>query len=193
MSIKTPEVPNTGQDADLLDEKVNPNEDDLLGENEPKPEDKPDLDYEIELPEGKEMAEEEVKSFKELAKDLGLSKEQAQKLLGKQLEQSGQQEAKVQAQLAELSNQWIQKVKEDPEIGGPKLAETIQNSKLVLNKFASEEMKGIIKGAKLSNNPEFLRFLNNIGKAIGNDKFVGLDNLENHKDRSAADILYPKA
>lgn len=166
--------------------------DDSDGKDAPKPVE--EEDYELEAPEGVELEQEQLAEVKAFAKELGVSKEQAQKLLAKNLELQSRFNENSMTRLDSASKEWAQQAKSDKEIGGDQFANTIEQGKSVLNKFATEDFKGILKASKLSHHPEVLRFLSRIGKAIGNDEFIGLENNTNTgKEKSFAERMYPSA
>lgn len=129
-------------------------------------------DYEFTFAEGIEIDSEVLGNLKEVAKELGLSQEQAQKVadLGaKQAERWAQaQQDAMQAAEAE----WIDTIKADKEIGGDKLNETVAVAVRAIDRFGSPEFKTFLKESRLGNHPEMIRFAYQAGKAIADDSVV---------------------
>lgn len=135
-----------------------------------KTEGAPDQYEEFKAPEGQQFDPEVLTNFKEIAKDLNLSQEAAQKMLDKM----GPVVAQRQAQQVEaLRNQWADQSTADKEFGGEKLNENLGVARKALDTFGSPELKSLLNESGLGNHPEFIRLLYRAGKAISEDNFVG--------------------
>lgn len=133
--------------------------------------------YEFKVAEGLELDQALVEQFTPVAKELGLSNEQAQKLVdlyGSQIQ--AQHKAAVEAWHGQISA-WGASVKADKEIGGENLQPAIRAAESVLEKFGTPELKAILgapsaenpKGMGLGNHPEVMRVLVRIGKEFNED------------------------
>jgi hypothetical protein len=145
----------------------------------PAPEDKPETTeaapetvYEFTMPEGVEIDPATLGNLTELSKELGLTKEQAQKVadLGAQQAQRWAQ-AQEQA-INDVSAQWIDTVKTDKEIGGDRMAEKLAVAKRALDRFGSPELTQLLDESRLGNHPELIRAFYRAGKAISDDALV---------------------
>lgn len=126
--------------------------------------------YEFVAPEGKEFDAETIGQFSEIAKELNLSQEAAQKLV----ETMGPKIAERQmAQVEMVRNEWAQQAQSDKEYGGDKLQENLAVAKKALDSFGSPELRALLNESGLGNNPEVIRFMYRAGKAISEDTFVG--------------------
>lgn len=135
-----------------------------------KAEGAPEEYEEFTAPEGQQFDPEVINNFKEVAKDLNLSQEAAQKMLDKM----GPVMAQRQTQQVEaLRTQWAEQSTADKEFGGEKLAENLGVARKALDSFGSPELKSLLNESGLGNHPEFIRLLYRAGKAIGEDSFVG--------------------
>lgn len=135
-----------------------------------KAEGAPEQYEEFKAPEGQEFDPEVLNNFKEVAKELNLSQEAAQKMLDKM----GPVVAQRQAQQVEaLRSQWAEQSTADKEFGGEKLQENLGVARKALDTFGSPELKGLLNESGLGNHPEFIRLLYRAGKAISEDNFVG--------------------
>lgn len=140
--------------------------------------------YEFTAGEGQELDKEAVAAFEPIARELGLSNEQAQKIVdvyGSTImpQIAKQQEAAWQKQVTE----WAETVKADKELGS---VESIGYAQKALDQFGSPELNEFLLQG-FGNHPEFVRIFSKIGKAMSEDGFVS-GSSENA--RSAADVLF---
>lgn len=130
----------------------------------------PEQYEEFTAPEGQQFDPEVINNFKDVAKELNLSQEAAQKMLDKM----GPVVAQRQTQQVEaLRTQWAEQSTADKEFGGEKLTENLGVARKALDTFGSPELKSLLNESGLGNHPEFIRLLYRAGKAIGEDNFVG--------------------
>lgn len=170
-----------GTEPSKTDDKANP---------EPKGDDKKPVSaapekYEFTAGEGQELDKEAVAAFEPIARELGLSNEQAQKIVdvyGSTImpQIAKQQEAAWQKQVTE----WAETVKADKELGS---VESIGNAQKAMDQFGTPELKQYLNDSGLGNHPELFRIFSRIGKAMSEDGFVS-GSSENA--RSAADVLF---
>ncbi|MEY0909923.1 peptidase [Providencia rettgeri] len=170
-----------GTEPSKTDDKANP---------EPKGDDKKPVSaapekYEFTAGEGQELDKEAVAAFEPIAREIGLSNEQAQKIVdvyGSTIipQIAKQQEAAWQKQVTE----WAETVKADKELGS---VESIGNAQKAVDQFGTPELKQYLNDSGLGNHPELFRIFSRIGKAMSEDGFVS-GSSENA--RSAADVLF---
>ncbi|WP_272657399.1 peptidase [Providencia sp. PROV118] len=170
-----------GAEPSKTDDKANP---------EPKGDDKKPVSaapekYEFTAGEGQELDKEAVAAFEPIAREIGLSNEQAQKIVdvyGSTIipQIAKQQEAAWQKQVTE----WAETVKADKELGS---VESIGNAQKAMDQFGTPELKQYLNDSGLGNHPELFRIFSRIGKAMSEDGFVS-GSSENA--RSAADVLF---
>lgn len=126
--------------------------------------------YEFTAPEGQELDGEFVKVYSEVARDLNLTQENAQKLIDKVSPVIQQQQmAKIEA----IRTEWANQSKVDKEFGGEKLEENLGIAKQALDKFGSPALKDLLNASGFGNHPELIRFFYKAGKALSADTFVG--------------------
>lgn len=143
--------------------------------------------YEFATPEGMQFDDAVVGAFGEVAKDLNLSQEAAQKILDKVGPvMAAQQNEALQA----ASNEWAEASKTDKEFGGDKLNENLAVAKKAMDQFASPELRTLLNESALGNNPEVIRMFYRVGKAISEDGFVVGGNAKN-SEQTTAQRLYP--
>lgn len=138
------------------------------GEQGKKPEGAP-KSYEFKAAEGTTFDDAVIGAFSEVAKDLNLSQEDAQKVLDKvaPVIQARQAEQITAAQTA-----WAEQSKADKEFGGDKLQENLAVAKQALDTFGTPELRTLLNESGMGNHPEVIRFMVRAGKAISEDRFV---------------------
>ncbi|MEY0213730.1 peptidase [Providencia rettgeri] len=170
-----------GAEPSKTDDKANP---------EPKGDDKKPVSaapekYEFTAGEGQELDKEAVAAFEPIAREIGLSNEQAQKIVdvyGSTImpQIMKQQNEAWQQQTAE----WAETIKADKELGS---VESIGNAQKAMDQFGTPELKQYLNDSGLGNHPELFRIFSKIGKAMSEDGFVS-GSSEN--TRSTADVLF---
>ena len=139
------------------------------GDPAEKPQGAPEK-YEFTAPEGKQFDAEIIGKYSEIAKELNLTQDAAQKLV----ESMGPKIAERQlAQVEAIRNEWAQQSQVDKEFGGDKLNENMAVAKKALDSFGTPELRTLLVQSGLGNNPEVIRFMYRAGKAISEDTFVG--------------------
>jgi hypothetical protein len=125
--------------------------------------------YEFTAEQGKEFDPEVLTAFSEVAKELNLPQDAAQKLLDKMAPTIV---ARQMEQLDVVRNEWSQASQSDKEFGGDKLQENLAVAKKALDSFGTPELRSLLNESGLGNNPEVIRFMFRAGKAISEDRFV---------------------
>lgn len=115
---------------------------------------------------GVQASPEDAQIFKDVARELDLSQEKAQKLYNLSLEKVT---AINQQKLLTAQKQWEQAVFNDKEIGGQNLQQTSRNVKLALKEFGNPTFSKLMTVTGLGSHPAVIKLLNKVGAAIGND------------------------
>lgn len=156
---------------------------------EPKPTDPPapgatpeEIVYEFQLPEGVQFADGEVDEFKNVAKELKLPKDAAQKIVDIATKR---EQARSEA-FANTVREWADTTKADKELGKE---ENLALAKKAIDTFGSPELKTVLDSSGLGNHPEVVRAFLKIGRQISEDSIVGKGQGSN-APRDTADILY---
>lgn len=149
--------------------------------------------YEFKAPEGRHFDNEVISSFSEIAKELNLTQESAQKMLDK----VGAKIEERQAQrFSAVSQEWAQASQADKEFGGDKITANLAIAKKALDAFGTPELRSLLNESGLGNHPELIRFFYRAGKSISEDQYVVMGGTANNsrptvKDfASAASALY---
>ena len=125
--------------------------------------------YEFKVPEGRTFDPEVMTAYSQVAKELNLSQEAAQRLL----DAVGPKMAERQmAQVEAVRNGWAESSKTDREFGGEKLSENLSVAKKALDQFGTTELRALLNESGLGNHPEVIRFMYRAGKAISEDRMV---------------------
>lgn len=135
-----------------------------------KPEGAPEK-YEFKSPEGGSAFDDGViEQFSEVARELNLPQEAAQKVLDKM---GPALQARQLENIQAARTMWADSAKTDKEFGGEKLTENLAVAKKALDQFGSPELRTLLNESGLGNHPEMIRVLYRAGKAISEDRFVG--------------------
>jgi hypothetical protein len=125
--------------------------------------------YEFKAPEGQEFDGDTITAYSEVARELKLSQDAAQKLL----DVMGPKMAERQmAQIQAVQGAWMEASKQDKEFGGPALAENLSVAKKALDAFGTAELRTLLNESGLGNHPEIVRLFFRAGKAISEDRVV---------------------
>lgn len=145
-------------------------------ENGQPPETKPEAKaegaperYEFKAPDGQKFDSAVIDSFSEVAKELNLSQESAQKVLDKMAPVLAERQNE---QLQAAREAWAASSRSDKEFGGDRLAENLGTAKKALDAFASPELRTLLEESGLGNHPEVVRMFYRVGKAISEDGIV---------------------
>lgn len=137
------------------------------GEQE-KPQGAPET-YEFKAAEGQEFDPKVLAAYSEVAKELNLSQDDAQKVIDKIAPELAAKQERV---LAEARTQWGEQVKADTEIGGANVAENIALANKAFNDFGTPELRKLLDETGIGDHPEMIRWAHRVGKAISEDGFV---------------------
>lgn len=150
----------------------------------------PDTYEDFSYPEGLEVDEKALVDFKELAKDMNLSQEMAQKLVDYDTARSKVSNEANTEYYNSLMNEWQDTVRKDEEIGGTAFDESLGSARSALDHFATPELMEILETSGMGNHPEIVRVFSRIGKAVKEDKIrIGGANPSAPKD--PAQVLFP--
>lgn len=145
--------------------------------------------YEFKAPEGREYDPSVINAFSEVAKELNLTQEGADKMLTKMAPLLAERQIQ---QIEAVQTQWADASKVDKEFGGENLDENLKIAKGALEKFGSPELQTLLKETGAGNNPEIIRLLYRVGKATSEDKMIPGRTAPESNSKSASSILYDK-
>lgn len=133
---------------------------------------KPPEKYVLKLPENAKLDAAHVEKVSTIAKERGLSQEQAQAMLERDNQLISEHTDGMTKNYEKTMEQWVVSAKEDKEIGGAAFVENVEMAKRVLDRFGNDSLKNELNATGFGNHPEVLRLLSKIGKAMGEDKLV---------------------
>lgn len=133
-----------------------------------KPEGAPET-YEFKAPEGAAFDDHVIGQFSEVAKELNLSQEAAQKVLDKIAPALAEKQSRM---IESVRTEWAESARADKEFGGQKLSENLAVAQKALNQFGTPELRALLNESGLGNHPEIIRAFYRAGKAISEDGFV---------------------
>jgi len=117
-----------------------------------------------------ELDPEVLTAFGEVAKELDLPQEAAQKVLDKVAPVIQARQAKA---VEQVKVDWANESQSDKEFGGENLGANLEIAKSSLNAFGTDALKSLLSESGLGNHPEVIRFMYRAGKAISEDSYVG--------------------
>ena len=109
-------------------------------------------------------------AFGEVAKDLDLPQDAAQKVLDKVAPVIQAKQAKV---LEQVKVDWANDSQADKEFGGENLNDNLEVAKTALDAFGNQALKALLVETGFGNHPEIIRFMYRAGKAISEDSYIG--------------------
>lgn len=140
---------------------------------------------EFTLPDGVEINQELLAQANPVFKELGLSQEQAQKLVDFE---SSRQQAQVE-QFHQQIQTWQEETRNDKEIGGDQMDRTISQANKAINAYFEPGFIDALRATGLTNHPEVIRGLARIAnKHLTEDNPGGGNPPSNPKSRT--EILY---
>lgn len=158
----------------------------------PAPQGAPEKYADFKLPEGVKLEDADKAAFETTAKDLGLTQEQAQKFVERELSIRAAAPAAQKQQLEQITTLWTEQAKADPLIGGTDHAKHLAVAKTGMEKHASAELQDLLSKTGLGAHPEVIKHFFNLGKASSQDGFVPAPN-KGDAVIPLAQRLYPKA
>lgn len=189
-----------GGDGDAVDKAglLGTEDADKEGAGKPAGDDKPEdkaVEYgDFKIAEQLQVDEETMTLAKDIFKEMGLTQEQAQKLIDLQnnlaLKQDATLTKTVEAETQKLIDKWEAAVRADEELGGADLGEKMKIARSAATKLGCEDALMVISEARLSSNPAILRLLYRAGMALSEGAYVQ-GSVAGEKD--LVSILYDKS
>jgi len=150
----------------------------------------PDTYADFVMPEGVELDSALLTEAAPLFKELGLTQDQAQKLVDFQAKQAqASSESNVDA-FNQLMNDWQEQSKNDKEFGGDKFEENVGIARSAIDKFGTPELKQLLEEHGVGNHPEVIRFMVKVGKLTAEDVPGGTTTAPS-KAQDRVSLLYP--
>lgn len=148
------------------------------------------------LPEGYKLDEAQLGEWSGVFKGLGLTQEQAQKLVEMDAKRftaanspEAQQAAAIEARNSQVS-QWESSLKQDKELGGAKFEATVGIAQKAMADFGTPELKTMLAESGLGSHPEVVRFFHKVGKELSEGQLHRTTTAV-PAERSLAERMYP--
>jgi len=125
--------------------------------------------YEFKAAEGRELDSDVTSAFTEVARELNMPQDEAQKVIDKM---APVLEARTAKMLEAATAEWGNAAKTDKEFGGDKFDESLATATAFLKQFGTPEMSQLLHQSGLGNHPEVIRLFYRAGKSISQDKVV---------------------
>lgn len=167
------------------------------GESESKDEDadgegdqdNPDAYADFDMQEGFEVNEALLEAAVPLFQELGLTQEQAQKLVDFQTDQVKASSQSQTDAFNEMVQGWQADAMVDSEFGGDAFEQNASIAQEAVAKFGTPELKELLNDHGLGNHPEMIRFMWKVGTLTKEDSLDPSDPLNPEQDRLK--MLYP--
>lgn len=156
---------------------------------EDKPQGAPEAYEDFSVPEGVELDAEVLGEFKAVAKELNLPQEAAQKVTDLGVKLAQKWVAESQQATSDMLADWKVQAEADKEFGGDALPANLAVAKKAIDQFGTPELRELLDVHRLGDNPEVIRFMFRVGKAISEDTFVAGG--KTSPATSAAKTLFP--
>lgn len=144
--------------------------------------------YEFKPAEGQAFDGKVIEQFSEVAKELNMPQEAAQKMLDKVAPVLAARQAE---QIEAARTAWANDARADKEFGGDHLDANLAIAKKALDTFGTPELRTLLNQSGLGNHPELIRLMVRAGKTISEDKVVTGGTNADTGTRSSAKVLYP--
>lgn len=149
--------------------------------------------YELNMPEQTLLEAEALERIAGIARERGLSNEQAQELLDMEHDAVATYHNKQVTAFLERANTWKQEVVNDKEIGGDNLNKSVALVNRFLEKYDVDgSFRKDLEVTKYGNHPGLIKVLYRAAKeSFANDEFVQAPSQAGAGKKTVQDILYP--
>jgi hypothetical protein len=185
-AISTSATPDQPQPTPETSPETAPQQD--VPEQQAAPEPKAPEKYEFQSPQGAEFDDKVLGVYSDVARELDLSQEDAQKLLDKVA--PALQERALERQ-GMMRTEWADQARADQEIGGDAFDANLDVANQALARFASPDFINLLQESGLGNHPEMIRAWVKVGKAVSPDNFVAGLGTPPQRELTDAEVMYP--
>lgn len=144
----------------------------------------------LKLPDGSLLAAERVEQIASIAKEKGLSPEQAQLLLDRESDAVKSYSDEQQSNYNKTVETWRAEAMADKELGGENLPKTTEIARRAVVHYFGNEFLQQLDSTKFGDRLDVLRGFYKIGKELANDSMVR-GGPASAKPKSMAEIFYP--
>lgn len=147
--------------------------------------------YELAASEDFPMPEENLKSFSAACREAGLTKAQAEKILGWHKGQYQETQAFAAQQEKQVLDGWNREILADKDFGGRNYKATVVDARRAFQAFDPDgELRAFLRESKYQFNPVVIRAVARVGRMMGEHGFVG-QNGEGKEEKPLEERMYP--
>lgn len=150
--------------------------------------------YDLKLPETVKLSEAETKEIQELLNEGRAAPEYAQKLIDRHYAEVDKVAKALRDEQWSIWSQtqedWRGQVMADPELGGNRLQTTLNTAGAIIEQYGSEDLRRMLGYTGAGNHPAMVRFLYNVGRALGEGTMRPAPSPVPQAVKSRADRLY---
>jgi len=150
----------------------------------------PDKYEDFNIPEGMELDKNLLEESLPVLKELGLSQEQAQKLVDLQAKYSVTNAERAAKAWKDTIDTWTKETKADKEYGGSNLNTTLSSAKAVIKEFGNDKFVEMLDFTGIGNHPEMVRFLHKISNQMKEDGILH-GAAAGGKNKDPAKVMFP--
>lgn len=140
---------------------------------EPKGQEPTTTELELTLPKGVEADPEMLNAFKTMAKETGISAENAQKIVDIYATAHQASQRKHTESWTAQQAEWVKAIQTDKDLGGANLKATQQTTQRAMKAFSTPDFSKFLDQSGLTNHPEMVRFLARVGQTLKEDNIAG--------------------
>ena len=145
------------------------------------------------LPDGINVDKNILAIATEQFKELGLNQKQAQGIIDLSPKVSEAVRNAQQQEWDTTTASWAREVRNDPEIGKNNFKKSLTRSERVLRRFDPEgKLREFLVTTKAGNNPDMIRFLVNIDKAVAESSLGSMPAGARNRELSDAELFFPE-
>ncbi len=148
-------------------------------------------DYELAASEDFPMPEENLKSFSAACREAGLTRAQAERILGWHKGQYQETQAFAAQQEKQVLDGWNREILADRDFGGRNYKATVADARRALQAFDPDgELRAFLRESKYQFNPTVIRAAARVGRMMGEHGFVA-QNGEGKEEKPLEERMYP--
>jgi hypothetical protein len=146
-------------------------------------------DLELIKPKDSQLTDADMDRIAAYAKEQGLSKDAANKLVEVEAEAKETFMNDLQQEHDQRAEEWVNQVKADKELGGQNFEQSVSLAKKAAEKFGGEGFIEMLNESGFGNHPEVVRVFSRIGRAMNDDDFVK-GGVHSGGQKSMEDLFY---
>tara|TARA_R100000781_G_scaffold111948_1_gene78796 strand:- start:1230 stop:1835 length:606 start_codon:yes stop_codon:yes gene_type:complete len=156
------------------------------------PQGAPEAYEDFTVPEGYDIDSEQLKQFSEIARELNLTQEHAQRLVDFEAERVAKLHESKGDVVADMRAEWSEQAHNDREIGGANYDESLAFARQALKAVGTPELYNALELTGTGDHPEFIRVFSKIGREVAEGRLdFGKGNPTPETSRDPAKTLYP--